>query len=192
MRCKIEGCGKPPHGQGWCKMHHTRWLRHGDPLAGRTPKGELLRFYREIVLADARGANDPCLIWPYARNPNGYGHMKVAGRDKLISRLACEAVHGQPASSEHHAAHTCGRGNQGCVTPSHLRWATPKSNCADTLIHGTRIRGEQRWNAKLTESEAREIRELKGLKTLAEIGDRYGVSAACVSQIHARRNWGWL
>lgn len=33
--CKIEGCGKPSYIRGWCAAHHTRWKRHGDPLAGR-------------------------------------------------------------------------------------------------------------------------------------------------------------
>lgn len=35
MTCKVDGCEKPAHGRGWCKAHHTRWLRHGDPLTVR-------------------------------------------------------------------------------------------------------------------------------------------------------------
>lgn len=31
MTCKIEGCGKEVAARGWCKMHWTRWSRHGDP-----------------------------------------------------------------------------------------------------------------------------------------------------------------
>jgi hypothetical protein len=30
--CSIPDCGKPARSRGWCKMHHNRWLRHGDPL----------------------------------------------------------------------------------------------------------------------------------------------------------------
>lgn len=36
--CSIDGCSKPTLARGWCSAHHTRWRRHGDPLAGgRTP-----------------------------------------------------------------------------------------------------------------------------------------------------------
>lgn len=28
--CSIPGCGKPHSSRGWCKMHHTRWLRRGS------------------------------------------------------------------------------------------------------------------------------------------------------------------
>ncbi len=31
-KCSITGCEKVTNSRGWCKMHHTRWLRHGDPL----------------------------------------------------------------------------------------------------------------------------------------------------------------
>lgn len=29
--CSIEDCGKPCESRGYCNMHYTRWLRHGDP-----------------------------------------------------------------------------------------------------------------------------------------------------------------
>ena len=30
--CSIEDCNRPVRCRGWCKMHYTRWSRHGDPL----------------------------------------------------------------------------------------------------------------------------------------------------------------
>jgi len=29
--CSIDGCEKIAAARGWCKTHHTRWYRHGDP-----------------------------------------------------------------------------------------------------------------------------------------------------------------
>lgn len=28
--CEIEGCGKRHYGKGLCRMHHQRYVRHGD------------------------------------------------------------------------------------------------------------------------------------------------------------------
>lgn len=32
--CAIKGCEKRAEKRGWCEMHYSRWLAHGDPLAG--------------------------------------------------------------------------------------------------------------------------------------------------------------
>lgn len=44
-------------------------------------------------------------------------------------------------------------------------------------------------NAKLNAAKAREIKELAGRATLAEIADRYGVSKAAISMIHRGKTW---
>ena len=31
--CAVPGCGRPHYGHGFCRAHHGRWLRHGDPRA---------------------------------------------------------------------------------------------------------------------------------------------------------------
>lgn len=36
--CSVVGCDKPHQARGWCKMHHMRWLRHGDPCARLKPR----------------------------------------------------------------------------------------------------------------------------------------------------------
>ena len=39
--CEVEGCDKPRHGNfPWCKMHYTRWRRHGDPIKKLNLMGE--------------------------------------------------------------------------------------------------------------------------------------------------------
>lgn len=194
--CKIEGCGKPVEGWGWCRAHYQRWQRHGDPLGGGVPRGETLGsatlFYREVVLTDARGPNDPCLIWPFARGRHGYAEIQIDGKQATVSRFVCREAHGEPPTPKHDAAHSCGKGHLGCVTKSHLDWKTRAENMADQLAHGTRIRGTKSPFAKLTEADVVAIRSMRGSKSLAKIGAVYGVSKGSIYDIIRGRTWAWL
>lgn len=186
--CKIDGCGKPVVTRGWCEGHYRRWRVHGDPLGGRTPDGEPLAFLEEALGADT----DECIVWPFGRGSDGYARVWFDGRVRPASRIVCERVHGAPPTPKHEAAHSCGKGHEGCINHRHLRWASPAENCADTLIHGTSARGERQGNSKLTEADVREIRSLLGTMKRAEIADRFGVSGKTIGAIHRRENWAWL
>ena len=37
--CSVPGCQKTPDCRGWCRMHYTRWQRHGDPLVANHRPG---------------------------------------------------------------------------------------------------------------------------------------------------------
>lgn len=78
---------------------------------------------------------------------------------------------------------------------SNLRWDTYKANSADRKRHGVGQadvcqRGEQRYNAKVTEEVVRVIRaeRKRGVK-LQELADRFGIKCAAVSHIALKRNW---
>lgn len=188
--CKIEGCGAPIiNKRGWCNAHYQRWWKHGDPLAGRTPDGEPLRFFRDVVLPFQ---GDECLIWPYSKDRKGYGRAVFGGKLKYVHREACEHRHGPAPTVIHEAAHTCGNGNVGCCNPLHVEWKTPVENMADTLIHGTHNRGERQGGSKLTEADVRRIKALSGRLTQAQIARDFGVVPSLISQIHSGKRWGWL
>lgn len=187
--CSIPECGKKHDSKGFCKMHYARVLRHGDPMAGRTPEGEPEQFYQDTVL-QYNGAD--CLIWPYNRNSKGYGQISRDSKPEQVHRRVCEEIHGPPPTHEHEAAHNCGKGHLGCVTKGHLSWKTPKENQADRLAHGTHGRGERNTAAKLTESEAKEIMALKGQLPQRKIAVKYGISQSTVSKIQLGKRWNWL
>lgn len=188
--CKIDGCGKGAKTRGWCQNHYSRWRRHGDPLGGRTAQGETHRYFHEVVLTDARGPDDPCLIWPFHGFGLTYPRIWLEGRSRIVSRLVCEERHGPPPTPKHHAAHSCGKGKQGCVTKSHLDWKTPKANKADELTHGTRLRGSRQNGAKLTDEEAASIkRRLSDGEMVTVLAREYGVSQPAISMIKAGKNW---
>jgi len=187
--CSIENCCKPVRGRGWCNSHWLRWSRYGDPLGGGTSKGELLRFYNEVVLSYE--GND-CLSWPYGKTSDGYGRFDFKGERVGVHRAVCEEVNGPPPSLVHEAAHSCGNGHLACVTKRHLTWKTRAENFADKLVHDTHNRGERNGASKLTEETVKAIKSLKGQMTLKEIGRLYGTSAGNVSHIHRGDSWGWL
>lgn len=190
--CSIPDCGKPAHVKGWCRAHYLRWYRHGDPLLGSrslSAKGEPLHWIKGAV--DHK--SDGCLIWPYARTGSGYGQLTIDGRRVLAHRWMCEVVHGPAPTPEHEASHSCGKGHEGCIHPGHLRWATPKENAEDRIVHGTNCEGERSPNAVLSEGDVLKIYGLKGSGiSQRKIADMFGVSCASVSWIMTGRSWAWL
>ncbi len=187
--CSIPGCGKRVKARGWCSSHYCRWAMHGDPIGGGTHKGDAMRYYLDVVLV-YHGSK--CLIWPFARDSQGYGVVRSGGKSMRVHRKVCEAVNGPPQSPDHEAAHSCGKGHEGCCTRRHLEWKTKKENADDRLIHGTHNRGERQWGAKITEAQAREILALKGLIAQRHIAEMFSVSISIVGSIHSRRTWSWL
>jgi hypothetical protein len=73
--------------------------------------------------------------------------MSIGGVRKIgkVHRLVCEAFHGPPPSSAHHACH----GDKGaeCNEPGNLRWDSPEANQDEVLIHSGdewyRARGQE-------------------------------------------------
>ena len=185
--CSIDGCGKVNYIKGWCRAHYDRWRRHGDPLGGRTFDGEPLAFLEGTALPFD---GDECLIWPFAKNAAGYGWMRHNGKTRLVSRIVCEHEHGPPPTPKHEAAHSCGKGHEGCVSRKHLEWKTPKENAADKLLHGTSRRGECNSATKLTEAQVLRIRA--STKLQRELAEEYGITRSAVSGIRLRNRWGWL
>lgn len=187
--CSIPDCGKPQKARTYCTAHYQRWKKRGDPLVKMTLHGEVQHYYNSVVL---HYDGDDCLMWPYGERASGYGGLYRNGKPRVVSRILCEDVNGPPPTPDHEAAHSCGNGHLGCVTKAHLSWKTPKENNDDRLIHGTHNRGERHGKAKLTESQVREIRSLKGIIGIHKLAVRFGVSKTAVADIHKGRNWGWL
>lgn len=185
--CSVEGCSKQVLKRGWCSTHYWRWRRNGDPLA--VSRGPARTFYDEVVLVFE---GEDCLIWPYAKDKAGYAQMGVDGHKRSVHRILCIAVLGDPPTNAHQAAHTCGRGHEGCVSKKHLAWKTPLENTADQVVHGTRVRGERQYRAKMTEAQVRAVLANKDGCTQRELASRYGVKPSAISKIMRGLNWAYL
>lgn len=83
------------------------------------------------------------------------------------------------------ASHSCG--NERCINPGHLYWATPKRNNADKILHGTTNRGERHGNSKLSDSGVLKIRS--DSRSHSVIARDFGVDRSTISQIKRRVSW---
>ncbi len=185
--CTLGGCGKPHFGRGWCRMHYKRWYKHGDPLWQTRPSNaEVLRFLHGTALL---WKSDECCLWPFTKMI-GYGRVNYQGKRWQAHRLVCYLYHGLPESQPLHAAHSCG--DRGCVNPSHLRWATPKENESDKLLHGRHGRGTRCSSAKLTETDVIKIRSMLDGADINELAKLFRINQATIRDIKKRRTWAWL
>lgn len=188
--CSVTGCDKPSLAHTYCERHYRRFKKHGDPEGGGTAQGELRRWIDAVAL---RYTGDDCLIWPFGRHKDGYAQGRYPGLTTgRAYRAICELAHGAPPTPKHQAAHSCGKGRDGCVSPAHLLWKTHIENDADKSGHGTRVRGSEHSGAKLTEDDVIVIRGLFGTMTHCSIAERYGVSRPTISLISSGATWGWL
>lgn len=181
--CTVDGCSGKPRHNGLCGSHYRKNLRYGDPLAGKTQRGAILRWIDKHKEFDG----DECLIWPFARNAAGYAVATLNGVSSGAYRHICLLAHGEPPSDQHHAAHTCGNGLGGCVNPKHLRWATPSENNQDKFVHGTIKLGQDHPMAKLSENDVLKIRASS--KTGRALARDYGVTPSEISAIRRQRVW---
>jgi hypothetical protein len=190
-RCAVDGCDRPMKHLEWCGAHYERWRRHGDlnEAVPIRPKGVALGILHQIVLPYQ---GDDCLQWPLKGRVFGYPKIAFEGQDRLVSRVVCEITHGPAPSPIHEAAHSCGNGAKGCISPKHIRWATPVENEADKVAHGTAPKGERNAQSKLREPDVVAIRRIGKSASQAAIARRFGVSPGLVSRILSRRLWSHL
>lgn len=70
-----------------------------------------------------------------------------------------------------------------------LKYATPKENNGHKVDHGTQKRGEEIYNAKLTEKQVLEIRSRYPGTSYAKLGKEYGVFFTTIVGIIKRKTW---
>jgi hypothetical protein len=171
-------------------MHYRRWQRYGDcNIVHKPANGTLVKWLEENVSYHGDG----CLQWPFGRTVSGYGALKKPnGQSTTAARMMCEMAHGPAPSPKHEAAHSCGKGDEGCVNPKHLRWATTIENHADKVEHGTLLRGTALKHSKLTEDDVREIRRSSQSLSTRQMAERFGVSHSTITRTQRRECWAWL
>lgn len=130
--------------------------------------------------------NSGCLLWASAVNRKGYGHMMWRGKTHLAHRVAWACANG-PIPAGLLICHRCDVPS--CINPDHLFLGTNAANMADMVAKERQAAksGELNGNAKLSASQAAEIRAATG--TLTDVAARFGISKSMVSLIRRGEAW---
>jgi len=145
----------------------------------------LIRFWSFV---DERGPDD-CWEWQGHHIRKGYGQYTVREPLQMLAhRVAWELHHKQEVPEGMCVCHTCD--NPPCVNPAHLYLGTHTDNMRDRAERGRSAKGSQNGNAKLTEDQVREIRQLRqaGWK-YRQLAVRFGITPTTACQITHRTHW---
>jgi HNH endonuclease len=128
-------------------------------------------FWDKVAICE-HGFDCPYCCWPFQgviRN-QGYGNLKVHGKQTSSHRFAWELANNQSLPHGYDAAHWCHA--RACANFDHIHRATRKENMEDSVRDNRTCKGERRPNSKLTEETAHEAFRLKllgwGNKDIAE------------------------
>ena len=132
-----------------------------------------------------------------AVNCDGYRDVTLCRgllrRHFFIHRLVLTAFVG-PCPEGMECRHLDGDPANNCL--NNLCWGTPKSNKADSILHGTRklFFGSNNGRAKLSEDTVRNIRRMYALghHTYQSLSNHYGVSERTIYSILARKTWNHI
>jgi len=143
------------------------------------------------------GRPDDCWPWKGSRNSTGYGTVAWEGKVYTAHRVAAflsglvTSLGAPKRHSDHgHVLHTCD--NRGCCNPDHFFIGNYSANQLDAYRKGRRSqpKGERNANAKLSNSQAEEIRKkhASGVTQMV-LAKEYGVSQVAISLIVRRKTY---
>jgi predicted XRE-type DNA-binding protein len=129
-----------------------------------------------------------CQEWQGMVTKHGYGRVSWHGKKRLSHRVALH-IYGVLVDLDDALCvlHRCD--NPLCCNPDHLFLGTKKDNTQDAMRKGRQVlphaKGESSGNAKLTNSQAKEIRQLykSGELSQQKIADMYGLNQMSISKI---------
>lgn len=183
--CNAVGCSKANLARGYCSTHYHRLMKKGtvDDAAFKR-RNRRLEYIHDTVLTHK---GDGCLLWPYVRSPRP--SFSIDGRPVNACRYVCEKANGTPPTPKHEAAHSCGKGEDGCISPHHLVWKTHLENEADKIAHGTILDGERHNSARLSQADIAKIRRIGRNLPQRVIADMFGVERSNIGRILRGDTW---
>jgi len=154
---------------------------------GRKPEPPEERFWKYIEKCD-----DGCWRWRGSKINTGYGLIYINGKTVYTHRFSYGLHHPITTPMSENdllILHNCN--NPACCNPAHLRLGTQQENMDDRTKQRRETRGEEHYNAKLTEKQVLEIRAryAAGGTSHQELADQYGVSETTIYYVNNRKSW---
>jgi hypothetical protein len=116
----------------------------------------------------------------------GYKAVSLGrNNSKTLHRLVAAAFLGFAQEGKNLVLHANGDRTDNRV--ENLRYGSHFDNAADAIRHGTQVRGERQYAAKLTLDQVKHIRSEQ--EPNAVMAKRFGVTSACISAVAKRKNW---
>lgn len=127
-----------------------------------------------------------CWNWTGARLKGGYGQIGINNKIIQVHRFSWELHFGEIPKNLC-VLHKCN--NPSCVNPNHLYLGTNKDNSEYMVECNRQAKGENNGRSKLTESQVKEIRNLKGQLSIRKIAKIFNVDNTTISEIHRNQIW---
>jgi len=139
-------------------------------------------FYSNITIT-----NFGCWEWNKCRGIQGYGVIRLNGKNIRANRLSLEFKLGRKINAGLLACHSCN--NPPCCNPEHLMEWTLQDNMNDKVKSSRQSKGENNGNSKLIEEQVIKIKLLNGIKSSVKIAEQFGVKRACIQKIWRGEKW---
>lgn len=141
------------------------------------------RFLAKVLETDTG-----CWEWQGAKTKEGYGKVRIYGKDRRAHRVIWQWYHGD-IPPELQINHLCN--NRACVNPAHLELVTHAGNQAYKIAQNRQPKGEANGQAKLTAAQVSEIRAkyAEGNTTHRKLAQEYGVDHATIGRVVRKEHW---
>lgn len=139
-------------------------------------------FYSNTTVIDSG-----CWEWNKCRFGQGYGVVRISGKNKRANRISLEFKLGREIQPGFLSCHTCN--NPPCCNPEHLFEGTLQENMDDKVRCNRQPKGATNGNSKLTEPQVITIKSLKGVRPGPDVAKEFGVKPPCIYKIWKGQKW---
>jgi DNA-binding XRE family transcriptional regulator len=159
------------------------------------------RLYGQTIEKVNDNYTKPCLQFIGVIDSGGYGRIYVFEKQVFAHVLSYALAHNIfiediPKKNEDgellEVCHGIGC-NKSCVEPTHLSLKTKSmNNYEDKLRDGKLQRGAKQYHSKITEDQAKQIKNSKNTGSQLDRANKFGVSGCIVADIDSGKSWAHI